>query len=81
MTKKKQLIKFIKTVLRENGDMTSDSVRDAIKKKWPRHTPTMSTLSNVLSKNPKDFMIMESVKQRDAVGNGSYDVNVWGLIE
>ena len=67
--------------MRENGDMTSGAVRTAIKEKWPRHTPTMSVLSNVLSKNPKDFMIMESVKQQDVGGNGTYDVYVWGLIE
>ncbi len=61
--------------------MTLNEIIDAIKQRWPRRTPTTSSLSNVLSKNPDNFMVMECIKREDASGNGSYDVNVWGLIE
>lgn len=77
----KQLIRFTKTVLRERGDMTLNEIKDAIKQRWPYRTPTTSTLSNVLAKNPDHFMVMECIKKEDASGNGSYDVNIWGLIE
>lgn len=79
--KQPRMVRYITTVLRENGDMTMQQIATAIKEKWPRSSPTPKSLSNILAKYP-EFMVVESTKsQGSAITKGTYDVNIWGLSE
>ena len=78
MTKTKT-IEFAKKVLSEKGNMTTDEIITAIKDKWPKRTPSVNSLSNILAKNP-DFIVAGVVMKKSML-SGSYEANIWGLAD
>ena len=77
--KKTKTIDFAKRVLNEKGNMTTDEILTAIKEKWPKRTPSVNSLSNILAKNP-DFIVVGVVMKKSML-SGSYEANVWGLAD
>jgi len=76
---KKRLIKFIKTALREEGDLSIDGIILVFKDRWPRQTPSTAEIASLLTKNP-DFIVIDTFKKPSTI-SGTHSTNIWGLNE
>ena len=76
---KKRLIRFIKTALREEGDLSIDGIIHVFKDRWPRQTPSTAEIASILTKNP-EFIVIDKFKKESTV-SGTHIANIWGLNE
>ena len=72
---------YIRKALRENGDMTVHGIIDVFKDRWPRQTPSTSTIASILTKNPEFVMMDETESEGTLTISGKYTTVVWGLVE
>lgn len=78
----KQLKRYMKAILEENGPMTSHQILDALherreKMRAPKSVPGVNQVAMVLRKH-KEFTSMGQVKQASEL-SGGYSVQVWYL--
>tara|TARA_R100000951_G_scaffold60080_1_gene50512 strand:+ start:187 stop:423 length:237 start_codon:yes stop_codon:yes gene_type:complete len=76
---KKRLIKLIKTALREEGNLSVESIITVFQDRWPRQTPSTSEIASILTKNP-EFIAIDTFKKPSAV-SGTHSAFIWGLNE
>lgn len=72
---------YIRKALRENGDMTVHGITNVFKDRWPRQTPSTSTIASILTKNPEFVMVDETKSEGTLTISGKYTTVVWGLVE
>tara|TARA_R110001606_G_scaffold342014_3_gene490385 strand:- start:2967 stop:3203 length:237 start_codon:yes stop_codon:yes gene_type:complete len=71
----------IRKALRENGDMTVHGIITVFKDRWPRQTPSTSTIASILTKNPEFVMVDVTKSEGTLTISGKYTTVVWGLVE
>lgn len=81
MAKKNSSVLLRLATLLEGEPLNPHQIIDAYKQRWPSTTPSMSQLSNLLSRHKQFISIGEAkMENHDHVWN-SYKIKVWTLNE
>lgn len=74
------ILQRIETLL-DSGPMNAHQIIDEYKQRWPKTTPSMRQLSNLLSRHKQFAVKGESMMTNDHHIHNSYKINVWEIQE
>lgn len=74
------ILKRIETLL-DDGPMNAHQIIDEYKQRWPKTTPSMRQLSNLLARHKQFSVKGESMITTNNRIYNSYKVNVWEVQE
>jgi hypothetical protein len=81
MVKKNTTILSRLETLLTDDSLNAHQIIDAYKRRWPKTTPSMRQLSNLLSRHKQFVSVGDEVIANDTHVWNSYSVKVWALQE